>query len=62
MDLPQSTQQDATVFHYKLMDLNDILSHLPDILTTTGDNYILDVVGILDPEHLDNIQHGEWFA
>ena len=34
MDLPQSTPQDAAVFHYELMDFNDISSDLPDMATS----------------------------
>ena len=58
MDLPQSTPQDAAVFWYELMDFNDISSDLPDIMMTTSDDDIPDLVDILDSEHLDNIQHG----
>ena len=62
MDLPQSTLQDAAVFHYELMDFSDISTDLPDIMTTTSDNDIPELGNILYSEHLDNIQHGAWFA
>ena len=62
MDLPQSMPQGAGVPHYKLMDFSDISSDLPDILTTRSHDDILDLVDILDSEHLDNIQHGLLFA
>ena len=62
IDLPQSTPEDAAVFHYELMDFSDISSDFPDIMTTTSENDIPDLVDILDAEHLDYIQHGVWFA
>ena len=62
MDLPQSTPQDAAVFCYELMDFSDISSDLPDIMMTTSDDYIPDLVNISDSECLDNIQHRVWFA
>ena len=62
MDLPQSTLQDAAVFHYKLMDFSDISSDLPNIMMTTSDDGIPDLVNILGSEHLDNIQHRVSFA
>ena len=62
MDLPQSTPQDAAVLNYELMDFNDISSDLPDIMTTTSDDDIPDLMDILNSEHLDNIQHKARFA
>ena len=62
MHLPQSTPQDAAVLNYELMDFSDISSDLPDIIMTTSDNDIPDLVDISDSEHLDNIQHRVWFA
>ena len=62
MDLPQSTPQDAAVFHYELMDFSDISSDLPDVMMTTSDDDIPDLVDISDSKCLDNIQHGVWFA
>ena len=60
MDLPQSTPQGATVLNYELMDFSDISSDLPDIMMTTSDDDIPNLVYI--SEHLDNIQHDIWFA
>ena len=62
IDLPQSTPQDAAVFHYEQMDFGDISSDVPDIMTTTSDDDIPDLEDILDSAHLDNIQHRVWFA
>ena len=62
IDLPQSTPQDAAVFCYEQMGFNDILSDLSDIMMTTSDDDIADLEDILDSAHLDNIQHGIWFA
>ena len=62
MDLPQSTPQDAAVCCYEQMDFSDISSGLPDIMTTTHDDDIPDLVHISDSEHLDNIQHNIWVA
>ena len=44
------------------MEFSDISSDLPDIMMTTSDDDIPGLVNILDSEHLDNIQHGAWFA
>ena len=44
------------------MDSSDISLYLPDIMMTTSDDDIPALVDILDSEHLDNIQHGVWFA
>ena len=46
MHLPQSTAEDAAVFCNELMDLSDISSDLPDIMTTTSDDDIPDLVDI----------------
>ena len=50
------------MFCYEKMDFSDISSDLPDIMTTTSDDDIPDLEDILDSAHLDNIQHGVWFA
>ena len=60
MDLPQPTWgQVATVLNYEQMDFSDISSDFPDIMTTTSDNDIPDLVDI--SECLDNMQHDTWF-
>ena len=50
-----STPQDEAVFHYELIDLNNISSDLPDIMMTTSDEDIPDLEDTLDSEHLNNI-------
>ena len=55
MDLPQSTPQGTTVLNYKQMDFSDISSDFPDIMTTTSDDNIPDLVDI--SECLDSMQH-----
>ena len=62
MNLSQSPYQDAAVFRYEIMDLSDISSDLPDIMMTTSDDGIPDLVDILDSAHMDDIQHDTWFA
>ena len=57
MDLPQSISQDVAVFNYELMDFRDISPDLPDIMMTTRDDDIPDLVDISDSDHLHNIQH-----
>ena len=48
MDLPQSTSQNEAVFYYDSMDFSDISSDLPDIMMTTSDNDIPNLVDVLD--------------
>ena len=60
MDLPQSIPQGAAVLNYELMHFSDISSDLHDIMMTTSDDDIPDLVDI--SECLDNIQHKAWFA
>ena len=60
MHLPQSTPQGATVHNYKQMDFSDTSWDFPDIMMTTSDNDIPDLVDI--SECLDNIEHDAWFA
>ena len=55
IDLPQSTPQNATMLNYEQMDFIDISSDFPDIMTTTSDDDIPDLVDISD--FLDNMQH-----
>ena len=53
MDLLQSTPWSETVFNYDPMDLSDISSDLPDIMTRTSD---------VDIPDLDDISDAVWFA
>ena len=48
MDLSQSTPQNEAVFYYDPMDFSDISSDLSDIMTTTSDNDIPNLVHVLD--------------
>ena len=48
MDLLQTTPWNEAVFYYDLMDFSDISSDLPDIMMTTSDNDIPDLVDVLD--------------
>ena len=59
MDLLQSTPWDEAVFNYEQMDFSETSSDLPNIMTTTSDNDIPNLVDI--SKCLDNIQHEAWF-
>ena len=48
MDLPQSTPHGDAVLNYEQMDFSDISSDFPDIMMTTSDNDIPDLVDILN--------------
>ena len=60
MDLPQSIPQGAIVLNYEQMDFSDISSESPDIMMTTSDDDIPDLVDI--SECLYNMQHEAWFT
>ena len=62
IDLPQLTLLHEAVLHYELMDFHDISLDLPDIMITTNNEDIPDLVDVSDLEHLNNIQHRVSFA
>ena len=48
IDLLQSTPWNEAVFYYNLMDFSNISSDLPDIMMTTSDNDIPNLVDVSD--------------
>ena len=60
MDLTLPTPQGDAVLDYELLDYSDISSDLPDVMMTTSEDDIPDLVDI--SECLDNIQYKVWFA
>ena len=46
LDLPQYSPHDTAVLYYKLMDLSDISSDIPDVMSTMSDEVIPDLDAI----------------